>query len=851
MKKMKKIRKMLCAGLTLTMLAGLCACGNRGEGTNANSNAGSSSKGNANSALAKEYVYGYEEIQLPDLGDDMYINSVARYDGRVYVVMNVYHWDEETGSENELKFISLKEDGTDMQTLDIDFSQTDGSVSGEKPVGAANDQADGTDSGAADATTMEMNAGDMARAEAAAAAAGVSAIDSDMLVEENQTSENTYYGNFAIGRNGTLYAMKNYYYEDYSDPENYIYTQEYALCAWDLSGAFLWQAPIENLQTEDSYSYINKIIPAEDGSVNLLISGDRSGVLGIGADGVVTGEKKLTNGEEILNMSSDVLVKEDGSLIIIYYNDEWTEMNMVSYDINTDTVGDKTLLPDFLMWSGYNCMVAGVTTDVVYATSSGLFGYSAGDTEPTQLMSYVNSDLNTGGINNVIMLDDTHFFGFYNDRENNDSKGALFTKKNPEDIPDKSVIVLAGTYVGYDIKSHVVNFNKSNDEYRVVLKEYESYNTRDDYNAGFTKLNNDIISGQMPDILIADSSLPIENYISKGLIADIGKLIEQDEELSQVEFLENVFNAYSIDDTLYYVVPYFYVQSFMGKTSKLGDRDTWTIQEFIDFADSLPEDTNVIGELTRDYFMSMVMQYNGNDFIDMATGKCSFDSEDFISMLEFAKTLPEELSEDYYGEDYWMNYESQYREDRTILMPTHIASMRDMNTYMNGYFGEDVTFIGFPTSSGNGSIISAYDSFVLSSKSKILDGAWEFVRYYLTDEYQKSMDWGFPVSKEVFMEKAKEGLGRPYWVNENGEKEYYDNYWTVNGESVMLDPLTQEQLDQLIEVVTSADDVSYYNEDIQNIINEEAAAFFEGQKSVQEVVKIIQSRAQIFVDENR
>lgn len=848
MRKRKKLRKIICAGLTLAMAVGLCACG----GDEGGSSGKPSSKNDPNAALAKEYVYGYEEIQLPDTGDDMSINSVTRYDGRIYVVMNVYHWDDETGSNNEVKFVSVKEDGTDMQTIAIDFSQTDGSVSGEVPVSTGAEDTADTDTGAADdATSADMNAGDMARAEVAVTEP---AIDSDMSLGDeyySQVYEDTTYSNYTIGRDGTLYAVKNYYYEDYSD-SNYVNIQEYALCAWDLSGAYKWQAPIEGLQTEDSYSYINKVLPAEDGTVNLLFSGDKSGVINVGADGVVTGEKNLTNGAELFSMASDVLVKDDGSLIVISYNDEWTEIYMVGYDMNTDTVGEKTLLPETLLWSGYDCMAVGATTDIVYATSGGLFGYSAGDTEATQIMSYVNSDLNTNGIHSAIMLDDTHFIAFYNDRENNDSKGAVFTKKNPEDIPDKRILVLAGNYVGYDVKSRVVNFNKSNDQYRIVLKEYESYSTREDYNAGLTKLNNDIISGQMPDILIADTSLPISNYIAKGLIADIGELIEKDEELSQVEFIENVFKAYSVDDTLYYVVPQFYVQTFMGKTAQLGDRDTWTIQEFMDFADSLPEGTNVIGELTRDYFMNMVMQYSGNDFIDVATGKCNFDSEDFISMLEFAKTLPVELSEDYFGDDYWMNYESQYREDRTILMPAYIANMRDMSTYVNGYFGEDVTFIGFPTSSGNGSIISAYDSYVLSSKSKNLEGAWEFVRYYLTDEYQKTADWGFPVSKEVFMEKAQEGLGRPYWVNEEtGEKEYYDHYWNVNGESVILDPLNQEQLDQLVEVVTSADALYYYNEDIQNIISEEAAAFFEGQKSVQEVVKIIQSRAQIFVDENR
>ena len=64
--------------------------------------------------------------------------------------------------------------------------------------------------------------------------------------------------------------------------------------------------------------------------------------------------------------------------------------------------------------------------------------------------------------------------------------------------------------------------------------------------AGYTQLNNDILSGSMPDILVTDLNMPVENYISKGLIADIGEMIQKDEELSQKEFMENVFDAYKV-----------------------------------------------------------------------------------------------------------------------------------------------------------------------------------------------------------------------------------------------------------------------------------------------------------------
>lgn len=849
----KGLKRLLSLCLVLAMTVGLCGCGDE--------------KVSADAALAKEYVYAYQELDIPELGNDVSYNAIMQYDNKVYLIANVFTYDEVTGnSGNQVKLVSMNMDGSDVQVVDM-----------EQPVVDKEAVKTALEGNGADAPEAVEDAVVLPLEEEAVEWEVATSIDVDLdiAVEENlatedvlvdnmiaddmaigdeyysQTYEHTSFNHHVFGNTGIIYAVRNYYYEDYV--EGYQSYNENSVCAWDLQGKLLWNVPIENLETEESYSYVSKLIVNGDKGVTLLLSGDKAGKIEVDAQGNVAARKDLPKGEPLLsNMAGQIMVKEDGTLLIPHYDDTWTNMYMTEYNINTDTVGEETKLPDFFMWSGYNCMTSGINTDVLYSNSNGIFGYNIGDEQPTQIMSYINSDLNTTSINQFMMLDEEHFIGFYNDNVDYTPRGAIFTKRNPEDIPDKEVIVVAGLYMNYDLKNRVINFNKSNDKYRIVVKEYESFNTMEDNNAGNTQLNNDIITGNMPDILVANTELPIESYISKGLIADVGKLIEEDEELSKMEFLENVFNAYSVNGKLYYVVPNFYVRTYAGKTSFLGDRESWTIQEFRDFVASLPEGTTVMGDVTRDSFIYQLIQFCGNDFIDVSTGKCNFDSEEFIGMLEYAKTLPVEFSDDYYGEDYWMNYESQYREDRTVLMSMYISSFQELSYNINGYFGEDINFIGFPTNTGKGSILMESDSsYVLSAKSKNLEGAWEFIRYYLTDEYQSEMTWGLPVSKNAFMEKSKDAMQKRYWTDENGNKVEYDDYFYMNGEEFVLEPLNQEQLDQVIDAITSTEKKYYYNEDIQNIIIEEAAAFFEGQKSAAEVAQIIQSRAQIFVDENR
>ena len=55
-------------------------------------------------------------------------------------------------------------------------------------------------------------------------------------------------------------------------------------------------------------------------------------------------------------------------------------------------------------------------------------------------------------------------------------------------------------YLDWNLRSMIVEYNKTNDEYRINVVDYSEYATDDDYNAGVTKLTTEIISGSVPDI---------------------------------------------------------------------------------------------------------------------------------------------------------------------------------------------------------------------------------------------------------------------------------------------------------------------------------------------------------------
>ena len=63
--------------------------------------------------------------------------------------------------------------------------------------------------------------------------------------------------------------------------------------------------------------------------------------------------------------------------------------------------------------------------------------------------------------------------------------------------------------------------------------------------------------------------------------------------------------------------------------------------------------------------------------------------------------------------------------------------------------------------------------------------------------------------------------------------------------------LEPEQVQQIRDLIESTTKVADYNQEILDIVSEQAAPFFAGQKSAEEVARLVQSKANIYVNEQR
>jgi ABC-type glycerol-3-phosphate transport system substrate-binding protein len=150
----------------------------------------------------------------------------------------------------------------------------------------------------------------------------------------------------------------------------------------------------------------------------------------------------------------------------------------------------------------------------------------------------------------------------------------------------------------------------------------------------------------------------------------------------------------------------------------------------------------------------------------------------------------------------------------------------------------------------NCSVIVPEMRFSISAQSKNADAAWQLLRQFLLEDYQNEITYEFPIRKSSYDKLANESMERMFWIDDDGVKQYEDDIMYLGDQEVVVQPMTQEEVDYVKNFVGSLNMVYSANENVYNIITEEASAYFSGQKSAKEVADIIQSRVSIYVNEN-
>lgn len=661
--------------------------------------------------------------------------------------------------------------------------------------------------------------------------------DFNILAEfETEQSANSGFNGMAVDKDGNIYTALCEYGVETATPGEY--KDKYSLIGFSATGEELFRKPLGEDAAADEYYYVNSILCTDS---NIIIWGPDAMEIYTMAGELV---KEVT--VDGSNFGQTFMLR-DNTVVALCYGDN--NMYFVKVDPQTGELSEKINVP----YNGYNfAHYAGTYCDFMLVDSNGIYTYNFGDEAHKKIMDFVDSDMSSNTCYSLSQLTEDSFFAWTYDESMDKSVCGVFTKVDPATIKDKEVLTLGAMWMDSDVRKRVVEFNKASDTHRIRVEEYSQYNTAEDYSVGLSKLNTDIASGNAPDIMCVTGEMPVESYMSKGLFVDFKTFLENDPELKIEDYMPEVIDAYSQEGKWYQLVPQYHLYTVFGKASDVGEEPGITFEELQSLRAKKGEDIQVFSERTKLSVLNDAIMMNSDEYINWETGECYFNSPQFISLLEFANEFPSEIDYEtlYNDPAYWEKQETIFRDGGALLMPYTISNFQDFLYCEDGTFGEQITAVGFPVGDGVGNAYMGNLGFAVSAKSKYQDVAWEFLRYYLTDEYQDALEYGWPVKLSSLEKRVQKAQQKPYYEDENGNKVEYDETYYIGGVEIVLEPLTKADCDRVIGYLKSADHVYNYDRNILSILEEECAAYFEGQKSVKEVADIIQSRIQIYVNEN-
>lgn len=627
--------------------------------------------------------------------------------------------------------------------------------------------------------------------------------------------------------------------EDYSDPENYTYETHLYMNVYSKSGELVSREELDLGIKSDEYYGIYGMGIAANGDICLLT--DRTLVV-LNSSLQKVGQVAFSDNQWV----ESFFVSSDGVPYIYIWTEggESSESTFHMVDTQQVKIGPAIEAPEEF-WGGVR---PGAGHDMYYTTDKGVYTYDFDTKENKKILDYVDSDIDYNFVNYCVPIDETRIVAVVNDPETWEASISFLEKVPPEEVVDKIIITMGMVYTDYEIRSKVIAFNKASDKYRIRMIEYYEYNNEADWNAGQKMFNNDIITSNAPDIIVINSGMPVDSFMDKGVFLNLNPYIESDPDVNKEDMAPNVLALGSRGDDTYILTGAFTISTMAMKKSLVPNGETISLAELRQLEQKYG--TLALRDATRNDVLYYAMEMNYSEFLDLKTGKCDFNTPAFYELLEYAKQYPEEIDWESMDDNYWMESETAIRDNKALLSFYTVGYFNNMAWTEQGVFGEEMALVGFPGSAGNTGAIYPYFQMAISNDCEHPEEAWQFMRQFYTYEGQKEIDYGAPLNLKVMDERLEQAQQRPYWIDDDGNKVEYDETYWIGDQEIIIQPLSAERAQELKEYTLSVDKLYYYDSSISDIIAEEAAPFFAGQKTAEQAADIIQSRVQIYVNEN-
>lgn len=347
--------------------------------------------------------------------------------------------------------------------------------------------------------------------------------------------------------------------------------------------------------------------------------------------------------------------------------------------------------------------------------------------------------------------------------------------------------------------------------------------------------NTELLSGKGADLIALDvDGLPVGKYVDKQALVNLSELMKHDPDFDSSSYEMNILDGAKMRGGLYSLPLRFFLDSLMGDAKaiqqsgvKFDDR-TWTWGEFTTVGTRLAASgghTYSMGNTPPERMLNYLFVDNYTSIVHEEKRPARFDANAFVELMEQVKTMYTDK----------VVTDAEVNAGDYFFAPALIFSLEDYFTGPAMFYDQGKIYRK-PLTAGQqtGGTFVMNKNLGINANSSMQAEAWNFMKFLLSEEIQTLPGLqGFSVNKTI---------------NEKALKQLVDK-GSVEAPTGSVIPVKKADIDMIKQMMDHATTPQTNDSKIQAIIEEEAKAFYSGQKSAQAVAELIANRVTTYLNE--
>ena len=677
------------------------------------------------------------------------------------------------------------------------------------------------------------------------------------LIKAIDMGEDSIYG-VALDKEGNIH-MIYYHYEptvysaDMKPDETNNQKTKYWIEVFNSSGESLRRMPIEDVDKSDWHDWKASFAILEDGTYCYSVSGE---LYLFSKDA-----KLLHNVSDLGREIQGNILRQDGKnyvISLLHDPNAGNEYQLKEIDLKTGKLGTGT---DAGALASFDNVI--VREEGIFVNSySGCFKYDIKTGKAEQVFSWNDTDLDRAQMrdiectpkneNEILAVGHKDYLYDY-------PYLIRLTREKTNPHAGKKMLVIGGE--GISNVKDLVSFasiysSKPENAARVVLVDYtEGMNPEENYSEIEKKIYLDTLTGAGPDILV--NLFDSISFRSDAIMEDMNQYIDGSRGIDRDLYFDNVFRVCETDGALYHIPVRFELEGLIANSELVSNREGWTYEEFFEASEKMPEEVSFLEGVLYNDLLKLMIGTSLPQFVDYKNRTVDLDNDEMRRILQMVKKygvakIPDDegyqfktvkLSENSRLEGDMDMTQEKFGEGMLAIRVGTVSNATEIGAHRTRGAAEPA-FLGYPATKKTGLAVHPTLTMGITSGSDSKGPAWDFIRSYLEYETPSGL---CPYTTSVriaeyeaeFQSKMKEING------------YYEQYYEEDPVMARLlsFQISEGDIDEFRELVKNATICTGGDPVIFSIICEEAAGYFAGDRSEDEVLKNIQNRALTVVKE--